>query len=326
MLATHPQTRATVPGLNEPLSYAVITPARNEAGNLSRLAHCLEQQAVPPSVWVVVDDGSTDDTAAIVAAFAARHKWVRLIDSPRARHDEHLSDGRRGGRDVTAFVAGIEAVRPARDVVIKLDADVSIEADFFDRLLREFQCDPALGIAGGTCYEFHGGRWRAQSVTAGHVRGATKAYRWSCYQQIAPLEEQLGWDGLDELKAETLGWSSRSVRDLPFLHHRAVGSRDGRRRAWVLQGEAAHFMGYRAYYVVLRSLRYFGRDAAALCMVWGYAAAALRRQPQHADPAVRAVLRDRQRLRSLPARAREALDRFGDTPAPNQGPQDQPHA
>jgi hypothetical protein len=68
-------------------------------------------------------------------------------------------------------------------------------------------------------------------------------------------------------------------------------------------------MGYRPGYLVVRTLFRARRDPAALAMLWGYAAAAVRREPRLADPAARAELRRRQSLRSLPLRAREALGR-----------------
>ncbi len=44
------------------LSYALVTPTRNEARDLPRLAGCLHAQTVAPRAWVIVDTGSDDDT------------------------------------------------------------------------------------------------------------------------------------------------------------------------------------------------------------------------------------------------------------------------
>ena len=68
-------------------------------------------------------------------------------------------------------------------------------------------------------------------------------------------------------------------------------------------------MGYRASYLVLRSLYQATRDPAALAMISAYGSAAARREPRCADPRVRAYLRRRQSLRSMPVRLREALGR-----------------
>src|SRR5206468_1167567 len=99
---------------------------------------------------------------------------------------------------------------------VKLDADVSFGHAFFERLMHEFAADRSLGIAGGMCFEQVGGRWLPQHVTRSHVRGATRAYRFDCLREILPLEERMGWDGIDELKAGVRGWSVRTIPDLPF--------------------------------------------------------------------------------------------------------------
>jgi hypothetical protein len=213
------------------------------------------------------------------------------------------------GRDVIAFTAGVTALAEAPDVVVKLDADVSFEPDFFARLLDAFEADPRLGIASGVCWELEAGEWRPVHVSRSHVRGATRAYRWRCYEEVGPLVQRLGWDGIDEVKAAIRGWTTGSIAGLPFLHHRAMGERDGSRRAWATQGQTAHFLGYRFSYLMLRTLHRARSDHDALAMLGGYLGCALRREPRYDDLAVRAHLRGQQNLRQVPLRVREALGR-----------------
>jgi len=51
---------------------SVIIPARNEEKNLPRLLRSLQSQSTPPEEIIVVDDGSTDRTAAVAAELGAR--------------------------------------------------------------------------------------------------------------------------------------------------------------------------------------------------------------------------------------------------------------
>ena len=125
------------------LSYALVTPARNEAANLWRLAGCLAAQTVAPAAWVIVDDGSTDGTLALAEELACAHDWARVISSPAGRQLDELERGREIGRDVFAFTAGLALLDPPPDVAVKLDADVSIEPDYFERLLAAFAEDPS---------------------------------------------------------------------------------------------------------------------------------------------------------------------------------------
>jgi glycosyltransferase involved in cell wall biosynthesis len=287
------------------LTYALITPAKDEAENLARLAESLSAQTIAPSVWIVVDNGSVDETPDLIEDLRRRHEWVTAVQTEGGATAP-------GPPVVRAFNSGLRRLRSNADVVVKLDADVSFGPDYFERLLDEFEADPTLGIASGVCLELEDGVWTEKYVTGDHVRGATRAYRTACLDEIGPLPESVGWDGVDELKASVLGWRTASIQGLPFYHHRRVGERDGgATRRWVAEGRCAHYMGYGLTYLVVRT---FGRalrdrDRAAFAMLWGYGTSALHSEPRYPDEAVRSYLREQQSIRRLPQRFRESLGR-----------------
>jgi biofilm PGA synthesis N-glycosyltransferase PgaC len=285
-------------------SYAVVTPAHNEEANLLRLASCMAEQTVAPREWILVDDGSMDETPRVVGEIEGELSCARVLS---LRSDASAA---RGGPVVRAFHAGIEALTERADVVVKLDADISFAPDFFERLLAAFGDDPRLGLAGATCYELDGkGQWRPEHVARGHVRGAARAYRRECLADVLPLEERMGWDGIDELKAQVAGWRTGPVPGLAFRHHRPLGARERKWAKWVGQGDMAHFMGYRFSYLALRAIYRALREPSAVGMVWGYLSAVVARRDRYDDPAVRAHLRSQQALRRLPRRVRESFGR-----------------
>ena len=279
-------------------SYAVVTPARNEAANLPRLAAALAAQTLRPTAWVVVEDGSTDDTVAVVERLASEHDFVLL--APRsADAGAGLARGRREGRALEGFRSGVRALPGPVDVVIKIDADVDFDPDYLESLVGRFQDDPRLGIASGTCYEQEGGAWVRRTKSDTTVWGASRAYRWDCIADVMALEPRMGWDGLDELRVHLRGYTTATFVDLPFRHHRSEGGREhSRLHHGEALGRASWYMGYRPSYLLLRALYRARREPAALAMVWGYGVAAVRREPRCPDSRVIAVLRDRQRLRA----------------------------
>jgi biofilm PGA synthesis N-glycosyltransferase PgaC len=226
------------------LGYALITPACNEEEALPRLAESIFAQSIPPKQWVIVDTGSTDETPMVIEGLAARAGWITFASIAEAQVA-------RGGPIVRAFSHGLSFVEPT-DIVVKFDADITAEPTFFEDLLGRFEDDERLGIAGGTIQELERGEWRQQFGTDDFVRGACRAYRWECLQDVLPLEERVGWDGLDLIKARIAGWKSKQFKDLPIFHHRAVGGREkSRARSWYAMGDAMHYMGYRTYYTVV---------------------------------------------------------------------------
>jgi hypothetical protein len=183
-------------------------------------------------------------------------------------------------------------------VVVKVDADVNFEPDFFSRLIAAFEADPQLGMAGGSCHELQEGAWVRRKVVPTAVWGATRAYRaGTCVEIALGLEPNVGWDGIDEIQSQLAGYRTRTLLDLPFEHHRPEGLRESSRvRAHALSGRAAWYMGYRPSYLVLRSLYRSAADRAALGLIWGYVTGALTRAPRCSDARVINALRARQRL------------------------------
>lgn len=284
------------------LSYILVTPVRNEAANLARLAAALECQTHRPSHWVIVDNGSDDGTVAAAQELAASHDWLTVISIPGEPRPVP------GAPIVRAFHAGLRTVAEPADVIVKLDADTSMDPDHFERLMQAFADDPKLGIASGTCLEIdESGSWRPVPVALGHVRGAVRAYRRECLAEVLPLEERVGWDGIDGWKAAVHGWTTKMLPDLAFYHHRPLGARDGAPTArWETQGRAAWFMGYRFSYLLLRAMFRARQDRAALAMVGGFLGAAVRREDRYSDPDVRGFVRRQQGVRALLHRHRKA--------------------
>ncbi len=282
------------------LTYAVLTPARDEETNLPRLASALAAQTRGPLRWVVVDNGSVDGTRRVVDEAARTHAWMRLHETPG-----NAAPGREAVI-ARALVAGIGALDVRPDVLVKVDADVSFEPDYFEILLDRFERDPALAIASGSAFELEDGHWQQRFSTGTTVWGAARAWRSACLEQLLPLDERVGWDGIDVVKANLRGWRTATFLDLPFYHHRREGERDGTLKAFVAEGSLAHYLSYRPSYLATRALFQATRRPAALGMVWGYAADRLARRPRYDDAEVTAYLRDQQRLRHLARRAREA--------------------
>jgi N-acetylglucosaminyldiphosphoundecaprenol N-acetyl-beta-D-mannosaminyltransferase len=300
---------ADQPGRN--LTYSVVTPARNEADTLPNLAAALRRQSHGPLGWVIVEGGSTDATASVAEQIASDLPWTELLILP------DVGSSGRGAPIVRALHAGFASIATAPDVVVNVDADVTMEPDYFERLLDRFLEDPSLGIASGSAWEPINGISRQRFVTGGTVWGAMRAYRWQCLQDVLPLEERHGWDGADELKARARGWTTRTFTDLPFRHHRPEGTRDGTRWAhWRANGDTSYFLGYRPWYLLARMAHRVRREPAALGLAFGYAAAAARRAPRLDDANARAVLRSDQSLGNILARRREALGLASGTGSP----------
>jgi biofilm PGA synthesis N-glycosyltransferase PgaC len=274
------------------LTASAVTPARDEADNLPRLAASLIAQTVRPTAWVIAENGSSDATLGIAQRLAAAHPWIKVVQSRPGDRYSRSSPLKR------AFHAGVEELGGVGDIVVKFDADVSLEPGFLEGIIEAFEADPLLGIASGTLLEERDGRWHEEILLDGHCWGPTRAYRRECLEAVLPLDDGGGFAAIDEVKARLAGFRTRTLRHLPFRHHRPEGSGEGSTwRAWVGQGVAAHYLDYRISYLLARCAYRMRRDPAALGLIAGYCSAVVRRTPRYPDARVRAALRERQRAR-----------------------------
>jgi biofilm PGA synthesis N-glycosyltransferase PgaC len=297
------------------VSYAVISPVRDEARHLRRLADSLARQQLRPERWVIVDDGSTDGTGEIAATLAERHDWIEAVDSG-AEHGRA-----RGAPIVQAFNKGLERLQRLPEFVVKLDGDLHLPAHYFAWVAETFRRDPSAGIVGGTVLVHDGSRWRPDTVSAHNVHGVAKAYRTQCLRDIGGLPASMGWDGIDEYAARARGWHARVLSELTILHYDKRGAKQRWWTARFEEGLGAHHMGYRPDFLALRVVYRMVVEhpplLGGLALGAGYLWARLRRVPQTADPAARAALQDEQRTRlRLLLRGR----RYRPPDAPTDGP------
>jgi biofilm PGA synthesis N-glycosyltransferase PgaC len=230
--------------------YVVISPVRDEAEFLARTIQSMLQQTVKPLEWIIVNDGSTDQTGSIADSFAGTYSWIRVIHRP------NRGFRKSGGGVVEAFNEGYSALRcDPWDFIVKLDGDLSFSDTYFQNCFERFYKDTKLGITGGDIHHFRNGKWSVESNPAFHVRGATKIYRKQCWDAIGGLWPAPGWDTIDEVKANMLGWTTYSLPELKLCHYRETGTADGLVRDRVKHGTMCYIAGYHPLFLLASCAR-----------------------------------------------------------------------
>jgi len=220
------------------MKYYVVIPAHNEAKFIAQTLQSLLDQTQVPDKIVVVNDHSTDETETIVASFVQKNSRLQLINN--FSDTAHLP----GSKVIRAFQKGLETLDQDYDIIVKLDADLILPITYFETIISLFQKDDAIGMAGGFAYIEQNDAWILENLTdKDHIRGAFKAYRKKCFQQIGGLKPAMGWDTVDELLAQFYGWKVVTDGSLHVKHLKPTGA-NYNQAARFKQGEAFYRLGY----------------------------------------------------------------------------------
>jgi len=278
----------------KPPRILVVTPTHDEEAYLPRTVASMEAQVRKPDLWILVDDGSSDETGRIADEAARAHPdWIRVLHRPPRR-------GRSVGPGVVdAFYAGLEGVDLEEfDYLCKLDGDLEFGPRLFQGLLEKAQADPELATLSGKIWEEDGqGIPRLYRTSDDFSVGCCKFYRRRAFQEIGGFVRQVMWDGIDCHRCRMLGWKARSFPDeeLRVLHLRPMGSSTksiyfGRRR-W---GRGQYFMGTHPLYILGITFYRFWEPPyvlGGLNILIGYLHAWITRAPRYEDEEFRRFLR-----------------------------------
>jgi glycosyltransferase involved in cell wall biosynthesis len=261
--------------------YVVVTPVRDEEMYIEHTLRSVISQTTRPAEWVIVNDGSTDKTGEIIDRYAASHPWIRVVTR------KNRGFRKAGGGVIEAFFDGYgEITTPGWEYVVKLDGDLSFDSGYFEECFRRFIEDPRLGIGGGSIYNLENGVPVLEPSPAFHVRGATKIYRRKCWEEIGGLKVLTGWDTIDELKANMVGWNTKTFPELRLIQHKTTGSADGTWNNYVKNGLANYITGYHPTFMMLKCIKRLGEKPYILVsagLFWGFLKGYLQNLPQVDD-------------------------------------------
>ena len=256
-------------------------------------------QSARPTKWIIVDDGSTDDTPRILEEYRQAHDWIEIV----TRHDR----GHRavGPGVIDAFNAGYERINPDDyDYVCKLDLDLRLPPRYFEILMERMEANPLIATCSGKSYVEQRGGSIPERHSDDTSLGMTKFYRISCFKAIGGFVREVMWDGIDCHQCRMKGWIACSwdEPDLRFLHLRPMGSSQqsiyvGRMR----HGYGQYFMGTSFWYLLVSAITRLNQRPYVLgsaAILWGWLKSAIQRKPRYNNREFIAFLR-RYQMRAL---------------------------
>lgn len=265
------------------MNYALITPARNEEKSIKRTIESVVAQKKLPVKWVIVSDASEDRTDEIVKELIGQYNFIQFIRKVNRSETGFASK-------VSAFNLGLQQLKNVGyDYIGNLDADIILDPDYYEAIIKEFAGNPMLGIAGGRVYEMIGNTRHNRKSSNTSVAGAVQLFRRECFEKIGGYMPLVygGIDSAAEMTARSRGWEVKTLMSQPVLHIGAVltGSGPSLKRKFY-QGITHYQLGYNPLFEIVRQFyRITERPIlSSLGRIAGFLWAAMRKKEKMLPP------------------------------------------
>ena len=221
------------------LKYVALTSVRNEERFIKTTVNGVLSQTPSPDVYVVVDDGSTDNTSTILSGLSG--VTVVRVDNPR-----HPTRGVNLAWALNAGVQKLTELVPDWNFMLKVDGDSVLPRDYFRKLLKHLHENTNLGVTSGTPYD--------EKVWRGRASDGAKIYRRECFNDIKHFVPCNAFDTLAMLQAKRYGWVVESFPEIKYTQLRTW--RRVNLRRWILSGRSRYFLGFPCWHTFLIGLVY----------------------------------------------------------------------
>ena len=263
-----------------PVGYVLITPAKSEAKYIGALIESVIAQTILPMAWVIINDGSTDDTGLIVQKYAEAHPFILPLDAVS-------TTGRSFASKARAFCCAYEKIKNLPfEFIGNLDADVTLEPNYYELVLTRMRAQTNLGTAGGVIWDKVGSTFQRTISNRIHTPGAIMLFRRECFEEIGGYRPVTvgGVDSMAVLTARMKGWETISFDDLPVFHHKPEGSSAGNAfRRCFRDGLTEYHMGTRPLFAIVKAIRRLRERPfilGSMVRVTGYLSAWVKRVPE----------------------------------------------
>jgi len=282
--------------------YIIITPAYNETQNIEMTIESVISQTIRPWLWIVVDDGSTDETAEIVKSYAQRHEWMRYVCRQKRPGQTYFES------NVCAIMEGYAKIKDLSfSYLAILDADISLGLAYYETILARFEQEQKLGVASGIYENLIGGRLHPVLSDRRSTPKGIMVFRREVFEQIGGFLP-LAYGGEDTaacVMARMKGWKTWSFPDIKVVHHRPTGIGNARSilKARFMMGLNEYGLGSHPLFVLLKCFKrcciekpYLLSGVARLV---GYVYCCVKRPPRQTPPDVMSFYRNEQMKRIL---------------------------
>jgi len=269
--------------------YILVTPAKDEGENLPFVLKSVTAQTIKPKVWLIVDDGSTDDTSEIIQNAEANYDWIKSIKlAPHPRDITfHYSFVCKTGFD--RIISYCAENKIEYQYLGLLDADTEISPNFFESLMNAMQSDISLGVVSGGVHHIVNGNLVWNQSNENLPAGTGRLWRKECFFQTDGYVVEPAPDSISNVKAVLRGWKIKKFKNVIAVERRMTSSAEGLWKGHRVGGEIAYYLNKHPLLVLLNFANLLIKKPHYTCFAYslGYLSCLVKRLPKISDPEIR---------------------------------------
>lgn len=277
---------------NKTRNYILITPAKNEGKNIGFCIQSVLSQTITPNLWIIIDDGSIDNTFELIQAERKKHQWIECIKLNDRKRDLtiHISKVIKTGFDYAIDYCNKQHL--TYNYIAFIDADMIIkDKEFFEKLIINFEMDSQLGIASGDIRILENSnksyleKRRVDTVSGGEIMVRREVFE--DLDNVFPIS--FAWESVLRVKAIIKGWKVRRFKEIQVFQTRQTSSAEGMKRGYYIKGRSNYYLNYNPLIVIAKGIRYcFKRPYyIGIAYLYGYFRSLIERRQQIEDISIR---------------------------------------
>lgn len=257
-------------------NYILVTPCKNEEESLPELAESVMNQDILPVLWVVVNDGSTDNTATILDELCSKNEWIKSVTLGEKPRDlgVHVSHVYRTGFDFAINYCRDNNLE--YDYIASVDADIILDKNYYSCLLKKFESTPRLGICSGHIGNIVGKEVIWANYNENLPSGGARLWSKECFEETGGYLLTCSPDSVSNVKAKLKGWDTKYISKPTAISTRPYSSAQGQWKGYRRLGSNNYFIGYTPIHICLKGVKllyskngYF-KTGVGLAYMYGY--------------------------------------------------------
>ena len=265
--------------------YILITPVNNEEKTLSIVIESVIKQTKKPALWLIIDDGSTDNSPKIIKNFMSQHDWIKTIHLPPKPRDIvfHVSYVYKSGFD--SIIKYCEDNNIEYNFIASLDADTVLEPEYFEKIVNEFETNEKLGIASGGLYHEIDGELKLSTRVENFPSGTGRVWSKKCFFDTGGFSLEPSADSISNIKATLRGWDIQRFNEIKMVEKRLTSSAEGLWNGYKHNGYMAYYLNKNPLLILLGAFQYTLRRPhyLGLAFFWGYIVPLIKRKERIKD-------------------------------------------